>query len=527
MRRGLRLLSVLLITLLGPALLAEPSTPGDDAAPKTTERGVDNAAKAQAVLDAAKRHKAPRTWEDEALSDWALPIAALGVRPGHFTVEEYYAAPIDNLRTYPIYHPDREPEGYWDWLHTLKPEPLVEEVGKARTEEEWIELGRRVFVELDVKGFRRDDPEVIAEIRSRKALEGHEIKVTPEGWIHGLRWVPTEKGVQLGVSDCAGCHTHFMDDGTVLHGAPFDDPIDDIVARHIGDGMDYFFPGDSLATQLHRLYAVPWVENDPNARIADMTPEQLYQLRRSNPAGTFARANGSPFHPNKVPDLIGIRDRHWIDATATHRHRGPGDLMRYAAMVAYEEKMEFGEHQFYTDEQRFIRYRLPDDMLYALALYIYSIEPPANPNRFDARAAAGRRIFEREGCVHCHTPPLYTSNELTPVEGFQPPKDHYDRYAITPRSVGTDPGLGLYTRKGTGYYRIPSLRNIWYRKNLLHSGFVNSLEELFDPARLEDDFEPSGFKGLGVERRAIEGHEFGLELDAIEREQLIAFLLTL
>jgi hypothetical protein len=58
----------------------------------------------------------PKIWDDEALEDWATPIAALGVRPGHFTAAEYYALPGDNLKTYPVYRPDREPPGYWEWL---------------------------------------------------------------------------------------------------------------------------------------------------------------------------------------------------------------------------------------------------------------------------------------------------------------------------------------------------------------------------------------------------------------------------
>ena len=41
--------------------------------------------------------KAPKIWDDKALEDWATPIAALEVRPGHFTAAEYYAAPVENF----------------------------------------------------------------------------------------------------------------------------------------------------------------------------------------------------------------------------------------------------------------------------------------------------------------------------------------------------------------------------------------------------------------------------------------------
>lgn len=43
----------------------------------------------------------PRIWDDEALKDWATPVAALGVRPGHYSAAEYYAIPGDNLKTVP------------------------------------------------------------------------------------------------------------------------------------------------------------------------------------------------------------------------------------------------------------------------------------------------------------------------------------------------------------------------------------------------------------------------------------------
>ena len=94
-------------------------------------------------------------------------------------------------------------------------------------------------------------------------------------------------------------------------------------------------------------------------------------------------------------------------------------------------------------------------------------------------------------------------------------------------SVGTDPGCALKTRKGTGYYKIPSLKGVWYRGLYLHDGSVASLEEMFDPGRLKDDHVPGGFKGYKVKNRAIPGHEFGLSLKADERASLISFLRTL
>src|SRR5512132_3724983 len=86
------------------------------------------------------RVTAPRIWDDKALEDWATPIAALGVRPGHYTASEYYTVQGGNLRTYPVYRPDREPPGYWEWLQKQKPQPLVD-AATLRTREDWIKAG--------------------------------------------------------------------------------------------------------------------------------------------------------------------------------------------------------------------------------------------------------------------------------------------------------------------------------------------------------------------------------------------------
>jgi hypothetical protein len=45
----------------------------------------------------------PKTWDEAALADWATPIAELNQRPTHMSPAEYYAMPVDNLRTYPVY----------------------------------------------------------------------------------------------------------------------------------------------------------------------------------------------------------------------------------------------------------------------------------------------------------------------------------------------------------------------------------------------------------------------------------------
>ena len=69
----------------------------------------------------------------------------------------------------------------------------------------------------------------------------------------------------------------------------------------------------------------------------------------------------------------------------------------------------------------------------------------------------------------------------------------------------------MRTRKGTGYYKVPSLKGARYRGPFQHAGAVKTLDEWFDPARLG----------------SVPGHRFGLTLTADERHALIAFIETL
>jgi mono/diheme cytochrome c family protein len=470
--------------------------------------------------------QAPRFWNDLELSDWPTPLAALNMRPGHFSEREYYAAPdAEWVRTYPVYFPGREPSGYWDTLRAKKPEPLI--APGPRSSGEWIAAGRRVFEEMDVPGFRSLDPDLVAVARSLEELSkrgGHPQK---DGQVFGLRWVPTSKGLALSITDCASCHTRVMPDGSYLRGAPFNDSGNALAGELVGRGTSNFFPGDTPNETNWRAFAAPWVPGDIHDRLKTMSEAESLALITSAPPGTFARFNGSPFYMTKVPDLIGIKDRKYIDHTATHRHRGPADIMRYAGLVSCCDSADFGTHRLLTDVQRRIYYKIPDDIAFAVVQYLYSLPSPPNPNIGDARAAAGQQVFERERCGNCHTPPLYTNNKLTRAAGYIPPSDHPLSVDIMPLSVGTDPDLALKTRKGTGLYKIPSLKGVWYRGLFNHDGSVASLEEWFDPARLRDDFVPSGFKGYAVTRRAVPGHPFGLALSTEDKAALIAFLKTL
>jgi hypothetical protein len=479
----------------------------------------------------------PKVWDEAALADWATPVAGLNVRPTHISAKEYYSLAAESLRTYPVFMPGREPEGYWEMLQRIGPKPLIEPE-TLKTEADWIEAGRRVFEEAWTPQLSTFDPQLIAQARSREFMEKQGARPFPDGALDILRWVPTKRGVALSALSCGACHVLHTSDGGRIPGAPRLAEVSrtrpykfrSVLAaylespNHVLTGAPPFFMGgETFGAWLYQAYGVPWLRDDPNQRLKNATQVEYEALvTAARYSGAIARWNGSLLYPAKIPDLIGIRDRKYVDHTATHLHRGIGDLMRYAAQVSFAEMADFGPHRMLSPDTRRVETRLPDEALYALALYIYSLQPPHNPNPFDEKAKTGQKIFAREGCPACHAPPLYTSNKLTLAEGFTPPKDKPASLDVLPVSVATDPGLALATRKGTGYYKVPSLRGVWYRGHYLHDGSAASLEEMFDPERLKASYVPPGAK-----TRAIQGHEFGLKLEPKEREQLLVFLRTL
>ena len=122
---------------------------------------------------------------------------------------------------------------------------------------------------------------------------------------------------------------------------------------------------------MYRAFGVPWLKEDDHERLRSMTRADFAAFRQGR-AGAMMRCNGSPFYPAKVADLIGIKERKYLDHTATHLHRGIGDLMRCAALVTFADAADFGPHHVLSGGAESVRARLPDEALYALALYVFT-----------------------------------------------------------------------------------------------------------------------------------------------------------
>ena len=77
-----------------------------------------------------------------------------------------------------------------------------------------------------------------------------------------------------------------------------------------------------------RQFEMPWLSDDPNQRARTMSLDELIAVGQAIPPGVTARSNTSMFVPPRIPDLIGVRERRYLDNTGLVRHESIGDLMR-------------------------------------------------------------------------------------------------------------------------------------------------------------------------------------------------------
>jgi hypothetical protein len=480
-------------------------------------------------------------WDDQAMSTLEVESTVSAGSPKHPSAEYYYNIPVRPIyKTYPVYAPGHEPSGYLDWLRHQEPEIVWDALHgpPLRTEADWIKAGQIVFDAPSVFDF----PETPAEVRDPAWYKRTGVSATKDGIMAVDRYVIREKGkVELTGLSCATCHTRIMSDGTILKGAQGNFPVDRISAYRFRDGASFASPAQAIGfvrAYERFLFTAPWVQPDPLADLNEMSLDGIAARHDAIPPGVLARHGASTVYPTQVPDLIGVKDRHYLDRTGLQQNRGLVDLMRYAALNQGGDSLSNFDGFIPADFPNFknlpdplklpiIPGRYSDQQLYALALYLASLQPPHNPNNFDVLAAQGQTVFEREGCATCHTPPLYTNNKLTPAAGFTPQPDASNKYDILAISVGTDPNLTMKTRRGTGYYKVPSLKGVWYRGMFGHSGWCATLEDWFDPRRTHDDYVPTGFAPDGVKTYAVKGHPFGLDLSTVDRRALVAFLKTL
>ena len=278
----------------------------------------------------------PRTWDERALADLEVPLADASHSPRHISAEDYYRIPVRPIyKTYPKYHPDKEPPGYRDWLRRQEPVVLWDDGPhrpKLETEADWIKAGELVF---NTPVFIGPHTATVEDMRAFIAKTGD--LYDNRGISPFTFYVVRNPGrLETGEVSCAECHNRVMPDGTVIKGAQGNRPIEQVTFFGLADNAAKAESKNRFLAEVRQAersaFAVPWLRPAPDTRLDRFSAAEIEAVHFSIPRGVFARQGTSPFSPAKLPDLIGIKDRRYLDATGLVRQRDIGDLMRYAAL---------------------------------------------------------------------------------------------------------------------------------------------------------------------------------------------------
>jgi hypothetical protein len=279
------------------------------------------------------------------------------------------------------------------------------------------------------------------------------------------------------------CHTRLQANATIIKCAQGNFPGDRVVSFTV---RRFAAKDPETALKIARYVArslvqTPWANPDPHENWFNAPLEEHLGYYEAIPPGIFLRHRSSAFAPTQLPDLIGIKDRRYLDKSGLQRHRGVADLMRYAALNQGAD--DLGDYSgfipaspdFRTTVDPTTQERYSDEQLYALALYLYSIKPPVNPNRTDALAKRGSKVFEAQGCGGCHTP-RHIRTTCCCLWPASDPQGAPDQIRHSGHPIGTDP-IDNETRRGTGYYKVPSLKGVGHRGPFEHNGSIATLED--------------------------------------------------
>jgi len=329
----------------------------------------------------------------------------------------------------------------------------------------WVALGKRVFFEYPLR----------AEVGVEHALapwitnpgvqaapaggEGQGVERTREGAAPGLvAFADVDGAKRIGIT-CAVCHTAVRD-GAIVAGA---------ARTHFDLG--------ALRLAYYRDTGAP------------VDPELAQRMVTWGP-GRADVTEDDDEDPVQIPDLWNLRDETHLTQAGTIEHVGP------AALALRQETQLLHANA--------LRVRPPRELAWALAIYLYSLEPPPARAVADRGALArGAALFE-EHCRSCHTRP----------DGGGAP--------VPVGRVGTDPALANGKARGTGMYRVTNLVRVAEAAPYLHNGSVPSLEALLSTERLAEGY-TGGVRGPGP----VRGHAFGTALPAPDRAALITYLASL
>lgn len=202
---------------------------------------------------------------------------------------------------------------------------------------------------------------------------------------------------------------------------------------------------------------------------ATLAPDVVRRLHAWGP-GRVDVSSDDGREPIAIPDLRPLRWQRYLQRAGAVRVRSLASVA-----VRIETLLITSLHE---------AARPPNEVAAGLALYLDGLADEMAPTRHaDARTEG---LFAAQ-CGRCHG------------------EEGYAGGLVAAEVVGTDATLTRSTTRGTGSWRVPSLRGAATRGRLMHDGSIAGLDALLDPRR----------QG---------GHRAGLDLDGRDRAALRGFL---
>lgn len=454
MKRGVHISAPLVVALLPAVVLGLGCGDGPASPPSAT--GHDHTRELAAVRDFLSSADLRRRQLTESLVDHDNGYARLRLR--------HYATPDGRWESLEVWNPPTRPLRRDDigafadapYRRTAATDqPVVSAAELARRPADWshdelLDLGRRAFwtypLQVDMLTGATTD--------SRASLERYGLWIDERrDRVGGLVRVRLPHEREGFAKTCATCHASHASRPSRPTDAASDRP--EVVAGRANADFDR---GALLARRHTGLPAADWGPG----RI-DVTPDGLD-------------------NPTAIPDLRPLRYQSHLHAAATLRNSLPALAVRIDTLLITSLNRQF---------------RPPRIVSAALAYYLWHLSSP-EADRSAAPAGSptdgsltdrGRDLFDQH-CDHCHHP------------------DGTTAAPVLIERVGTDRTAGDSPTRGTGRYRIPSLRGVAHRAQYLHTGAFRSLEAMFDPARLDEH----------------PGHRWGTDLPQQDRRALLSYL---
>lgn len=223
-----------------------------------------------------------------------------------------------------------------------------------------------------------------------------------------------------------------------------------------------------------RVAGLPHAALDLGALGADTGDVADPARLRAWGAGRVDVSTDDGAEPIAIPDLRAVRFLSYLQRAGAVRRRS---IVSVAIRI---ETLLITSHHGAV--------RPPREVALGLAMYLDALGAP-----LDARTpptGRGAAVFASR-CARCHSPPSYAGG------------------LVAADVVGTDPSVATSPWRGTGSYRVPSLRGVRERAALMHDGSVPGLDALLDPSRPRV------------------GHAFDEDVTDADRDALRAFLRAL